>query len=83
VKLRRFALSVNYPWWFWAAFAIFIGFGSAQDEAKQLGSSTGVHLVFRWSLVVIGAAIFLTAGWVAIEKFRARDIGERRSSKSG
>ena len=66
------ALSIPYPWWVHAVSALVIGFGSAQDNARRLGDSTGWSLVGRFVLVAFGVAVFVGSGWIAFEKFRAR-----------
>ena len=71
--MRQPTLRVSYPWWFWAVFALVVGFGTAQNALRGLGDSTGWSLVGKWCLIAGGSVFLVGAGWLTIEKFSSRE----------
>jgi hypothetical protein len=63
------------PWWLSGIMAVFLGFGTVQDNVRRLDESAGWGLVGRWLLIAGGAAILVVYGWSAVAKFRVRHRG--------
>ena len=61
-------------WWFWALFALIAGFRTAQDNVRKLDNVSGWGLVGTWALVAAGLLLLVFNSWVALAKFRTRDM---------
>ena len=60
------------PWWLWAVFSVFMGFGQTQETARRLAGSTGWSLAGGWLLLALSVFTFCSFGWIAVLKFRER-----------
>jgi len=69
---RNLEVGLRYPWWVIGLFALVLGFGTAQDSIRHLGSADGAAVIGYGFLLVGGLVILGILLPVAVLKWQNR-----------